>query len=97
MAKIAKGERNDKPKTQFSGLAWPSRLLAYEKIVKGERNDKPKTQFSGLAWSSRLPAYEKIVKGERKAKMRSLGVALSGCINFQTKRQQKGLRRIKYV
>jgi hypothetical protein len=66
-----KGESNDKTKTKFSGLAWPSRILSYEKIVKGESNDKTKTKFSGLAWPSRILSYEKIVKGESNDKTKT--------------------------
>lgn len=34
VAKIAKGERRDKRKTEFFSLAIPSRLLSYQKVLK---------------------------------------------------------------
>ena len=69
--KIVKGERRDKRKTKFSGLAMPSRILSYRKTVKGERRDKRKTKFSGLAMPSRILSYRKIVKGGRGDKRKT--------------------------
>ena len=53
-AKIVKGERKGKTKTEFSVRTLPSRLLFSVKIVKGGRKGKMKTKFSVQTFPGRL-------------------------------------------